>query len=320
MRRVLITGGTGFVGANLARRMLDEHEVHLLVRPGFTAWRIDGIRSEVRLHEVGLEDADGVGRVVAAIRPEWIFHLATYGAYSRQADVHRMASTNILGTINLVQASCQFGFEVFVNTGSSSEYGVKDHAPAETEWLEPNSPYAVTKASATLFCRLAAQRHGVRIATLRLYSVYGPYEEPDRLLPTLVLRGLDGNLPPLVDPDVARDYIHVDDVCEAYLLAASHPAPERGPVYNVGTGIQTTLRDVVDVARRILPIGVEPQWGSMPRRVWDTGVWISDSRRIRADLGWQPRVQFEEGLRSTVDWFRAHPELVGFYRSRSAEA
>lgn len=315
MRRILITGGTGFVGANLARRVLGEHEVHLLVRPGFTAWRIDGIRSDVRLHEVGLEDADRVSRVVAAIRPDWVFHLAAYGAYPRQADIRRMAHTNILGTINLVEACRQTGFEAFVNTGSSSEYGVKDHAPAETEWLEPNSPYAVTKASATLFCRLTAQRQGLRIATLRLYSVYGPYEEPDRLLPTLVLRGLDGDLPPLADPDVARDYVHVDDVCEAYLLAASRPAPEPGSVYNVGTGIQTTLRQVVDVARRVLPITVEPRWSSMPRRVWDTHVWLSDSRRIRAELGWQPRVEFEVGLRSTLQWFRAHPELVGFYRS-----
>ena len=101
--------------------------------------------------------------------------------------------------------------------------------------------------------------------------------------------GLDGDLPPLVDPDVARDYVHVDDVCEAYrLAAASHLAPEPGSVYNGGTGIQTKLREVVDVARRALPIAVEPRWGSMPRRGWDTGVWLSDSRRIRAELGWHP--------------------------------
>ena len=119
--------------------------------------------------------------------------------------------------------------------------------------------------------------------------MYGPFEEPDRLLPTLVLRGLDGDLPPLVDPDVARDYVHVDDMCEAYrLAAASHLAPEPGSVYNVGTGIQTKLREVVDVARRALPIAVEPRWGSMPRRGWDTGVWLSDSRRIRTELGWHP--------------------------------
>ena len=133
----------------------------------------------------------------------------------------------------------------------------------------------MTKASATLFCRLTAQRQGLRMPTLRLYSVYGPFEEPDRLLPTLVLRGLDGDLPPLVDPDVARDYVHVDDVCEAYrLAAASH--------------LQTKLPEVVDVARRALPIAVEPRWGSMPRRGWDTGVWLSDSRRIPAELGWYP--------------------------------
>jgi nucleoside-diphosphate-sugar epimerase len=123
-----------------------------------------------------------------------------------------------------------------------------------------------------------------------------------------------------VDPGVARDYVHIDDVCEAYRLAASRSAPESGPVYNVGTGTQTTLREVVDVARRVLPITAEPRWGSMPRRQWDTDIWLADSRRIRAELGWQPRVQFEAGLRSTIEWFRAHPELVRFYRSRPPQA
>jgi nucleoside-diphosphate-sugar epimerase len=315
MRRVLITGGTGFVGANLARRLLGEHEVHLLVRPGFTSWRLDGIRAHVRLHEVDLEDAIRVGQAVAAIRPEWVFHLAAYGAYPRQADMLRMVQTNIVGTINLLDACCRAGFAAFVNTGSSSEYGFKDHAPAETEWLEPNSPYAMTKASATLYCRLTAQRQGLRIATLRLYSVYGPYEEPDRLVPALVMRGLEGRLPPLVAPDVARDYVYVDDVCEAYLLAAQRPAPDPGSVYNVGTGVQTPLRQVVDVARRVLPIAVEPEWGSMPPRIWDTAVWVSDSRRIGAELGWQPRVELEAGLRATLDWFQAEPERLGFYRA-----
>src|SRR5262245_3660196 len=259
MRRVLITGGTGFVGANLARRILGEHEVHLVVRPGFTAWRIDGIRGDVRLHEVDLEDAAGVGRVVAAIRPEWVFHLAAYGAYPRQTDVRRMAQTNILGTINLLDACCRAGFAAFVNTGSSSEYGFKDHAPAETEWLGPTSPYAVPRPSRRLSCRLPARAQARRTARLRLSPLSGPFEEPDRLVPALVMRGLEGRLPPLVGPDVARDYVYVDDVCEAYLLAAERPVPEPGPVYNVGSGVQTTLRQMVDVARRVLPIAAEPE-------------------------------------------------------------
>jgi nucleoside-diphosphate-sugar epimerase len=315
MKRVIVTGATGFVGSNLARRLLrDGQEVHLLVRSGHSSWRIDGIRRDVRLHEVALEDAEAVSESVARIRPEWVFHLAAHGAYSSQTDLRRMIQTNLVGTINLVEACLASGFEAFVNTGSSSEYGFKDHAPSEDESPEPNSHYAVTKAAATLYCRYTAQSRALHLPTLRLYSVYGPYEEPTRLIPRLITRGLKGELPPLVDPTVARDYVYVDDVTEAYLLAAAARSDvEPGAIYNVGTGVQTSLGEAVETARRVLSVKRGPQWASMPGREWDTNIWVADNRKIRDALGWQARHTFEQGFRLTVEWLRAHPALRSFY-------
>jgi nucleoside-diphosphate-sugar epimerase len=308
MKRVILTGGTGFVGANLARRLLrDGHEVHLLVRPKYQPWRIDKIRPDVRLHELHLHETEAVARVVSQIRPDWVFHLAVHGAYSWQTDWEQMVRTNIQGTMSLVSACLNTGFEAFVNTGSSSEYGFKDHAPAESEPMEPNSHYAVTKAAATMFCRHTAQSRQVHLPTLRLYSVFGPYEDPGRLLPTLIMRGLKGELPPLADPNVARDFVYVDDVVEAYLLAASVRTPEWGSIYNVGSSVQTTLRDAVEVARQVLNIGAEPVWNTTPNRSWDANVWVSDNRKIRAQLSWEPRSTFAEGFRLMADWFRQGP-------------
>jgi nucleoside-diphosphate-sugar epimerase len=315
-KRVIVTGATGFVGANLARRLVhDGHEVHLFVRQGYAPWRIEAIRAHVRLHAVNLADEEALSRSVGSVRPDWVFHLAAYGAYPHQSDPRQMVQTNITGTMNLVSACLRTGFEALVNTGSSSEYGFKDHGPSETEWLEPNSHYAVTKASATLFSRYMAQSHRVHLPTLRLYSVYGPYEEPTRLMPTLVVRGWRGELPPLVRPDIARDYVYVDDIIDAYLLAASLPSQELGAIYNVGTGLQTSLREVVDVARRVMAIPVEPQWGSMEERIWDTAVWVSDNRKIRARLGWRPRYDVEEGFRQMVNWLRDNPALLRRYQN-----
>lgn len=310
MKRALVTGGTGFVGANLARRLLREgHEVHLLVRGGYQAWRIQDIVDSLRLHAVPLDDAERLREAIRAIRPEWVFHLAAHGAYSWQTGLQAMIETNLVGTIHLVEACLEAGIEAFVNTGSSSEYGFKDHAPSETEWLEPNSHYAVTKASATLFCAYTARQHRVPMPTLRLYSVYGPWEEPHRLMPALILQGLKGRLPPLAHPAIARDYVHVDDVSEAYLRAAQTPDQEPDALYNVGTGVQTTLQDAVETTRRLLGVQAEPQWASMPDRPWDTTSWVADSRKIRETLGWQPAHSFEEGFRMTVDWFRSRPDL-----------
>ena len=306
MKRTLISGASGFVGSNLVRRLLrDGHEVHLLLRPGYRSWRLDLIRQDVRLHVVSLDDAHGLAAVLKEIRPDWVFHLAAYGAYSWQNDLHTMVQTNLIGTMNLVQACLLVGFECLVNTGSSSEYGLKPYAPSEREWLDPNSHYAVTKASATLFCRFTAQDRRVRIPTLRLYSVYGPFEEPARLIPQLIVNGLKRRLPPLVQRTVVRDYVYVDDVTEAYLLAASHTTENPGPVYNVGSGRQTTIEELVGMARQILGIETIPQWGSMADRSWDTDCWVADSSQIRSCLGWEPRFTLEEGFRAMLEWYRS---------------
>ena len=317
MRRILLTGGAGFVGANLVRRLLgDGHAVHLLLRERSDPWRLDGVAGAVRVHRADLVDAEGVRQVVARVRPEWVFHLAAHGAYSWQTDSREMVAANVLGLTNLMDACLTTGFDAFVNTGSSSEYGFTDHASSEDDPVAPNSHYAVTKASATLYCRDVARRHRVHAPTLRLYSAYGPFEDPRRLIPRLILHGLHGRLPPLASPDTARDFVYVDDVSDAYVAAASGPRDAGGPVYNVGTGQQTTLRAVVALVCRALDIHEAPRWESMPSRAWDTTIWRADIRRIRERLGWTPRHAFAEGLSRSIEWLRAHP----VYRERYEEA
>jgi dolichol-phosphate mannosyltransferase len=317
--RALLTGGTGFVGANLVRRLLaDGHDVHLLVRPGYNPWRIDEVRGDVRLHLGRLDDAGAVGRVVTTARPDWVFHLAAHGAYSWQTGAANIVRTNYQSTVTLVEACRKHGVAAFVNTGSSSEYGFQDHAPAEHELPDPNSHYAATKVAATTYCRFMARKFGLRIPTLRLYSAYGPYEEPARLLPTLIVNGLRGTLPSLASPAIARDYISVEDICDAYLLAATAPLSDPGSIYNVGTGVQTDLRRVVEIARDALAIATEPLWGSMPDRHWDTTVWVADSRKLQSELGWRPTVRFEVGFRRMAEWFKNRPELRAYYDGRLA--
>jgi dolichol-phosphate mannosyltransferase len=307
--RVLVTGAAGFVGAVLVRRLREQgHTVEALVRPGGDRWRLEGVH--IPIHAADLADGPSVEAVVDRIRPEWIFHLAAHGAYPSQKDVRSMVRINLIGTMNLVESCRRAGFEAFVNTGSSSEYGFTDHAPSEEDEPRPNSAYAATKLTTTLYVSAAAERHNLRLSTLRLYSVYGPFEEPTRLLPVLAVRGMEGKLPPLVSPEVARDFVYVDDVVDAYLSAAEGPAG----VYNVGTGKQTTIREVVEIARRVFAISVEPQWGTMPDRSWDSTVWIADSRKIQRELGWKPKVALEDGFTRLARWIREDPERTRFYR------
>lgn len=302
------------MGANLARHLLKQgHEVHLLIRRRSSLWRLDAVRNEITLHEADLADAGSVGAVIASVRPEWIFHLAAYGAYSWQSSLQQIVQVNIAGTVNLVESCLRVGFEAFVNTGSSSEYGFKDHAPSEEEALEPNSHYSWTKGAATHFCRYVARHHQVHLPTLRLYSVYGPFEDPRRLFPTLIVKGLKGGWPQFANPEVSRDFVYVDDVCDAYVRAAANPGTDPGAVYNVGTGLQTTLREVARVARKLMDLEGEPVWGSMPNRGWDTTTWVANPERIRRCLHWTPRYSLEKGMSRMMDWLRTTPSVYSRY-------
>ena len=297
MKRVLVTGASGFVGANLVRRLLhDGHETHLLLRPSHQSWRLKEIAGDVRVHDADLENRESVRRVVTSSRPDWVFHLAAYGAYPSQTGLPRMLSTNLIGCAALLDASAETGVETFLHTGSSSEYGFKDHAPSEDELLEPNSHYAITKAAATHYCQCVARARNLNAVTVRLYSIYGPFEEPSRFIPTLIRLGLQGTLPPLASPRIARDFVYVDDAVNAMLQVAAAPSIPRGAIYNVCTGVQSTLADVVAIARKLMNISAEPVWSSMPDRSWDTDCWVGSPQRIEREIGWRAQTTLESGL------------------------
>jgi dolichol-phosphate mannosyltransferase len=159
----------------------------------------------------------------------------------------------------------------------------------------------VTKAAATHFCALST----MPAATLRLYSAYGPWEDERRLVPQLVGHALRGMLPPLVSPDVARDFVFVDDVCDAFVRAAERlEEGHRFDALNIGSGVQVSIGEIVAIARELWSVEEEPVWGSMAERDWDTTVWRSDPRAAEEQLGWRAQTSLRDGLERTGAWMR----------------
>lgn len=308
--KCLVTGAAGFVGAGVCQRLLQAgHEVYALVRPDTRRWRLAEVASDIHFVEVDLRDRHGVEHVVRTVEPQVVYHLATHGAYPFQEDADGILLTNIFGFWNLISACNAVGYELFVNVGSSSEYGRKRHAMRETDLLEPDSFYAVAKAGQTLLSRHVARLEDRPIVTFRLFSVYGPWEEPSRLFPALMRAALRGEVLDMVSPDTCRDFIHVDDVCAAFLDIDRLKAC-RGEVYNLGTGVQTALRDLVALTGSVAGQPLAARWGEMPPRVWDTDVWVADIRRAVQDLGWRPRLDLRAGIAQTLAWYRDHPQAL----------
>jgi nucleoside-diphosphate-sugar epimerase len=303
---VFVTGASGFIGACLVRRLLDEgFDVHVLLREGFRPWRLREVLPRLHVHAGDVCDAPAVQRAIAQARPQTVYHLAAYGAYESQADAQRILNTNLLGTSHLLEASLAAGVRLFVSAGSSSEYGFKSEPMRESDRLEPNSVYAVAKAAQTHLCQLSSYSRAMATVAFRFFSVFGPWEEPTRLLPTLLRRAQAGLPLEMVSPEIAHDFIFIDDVLDAMLdlerLAAMH-----GEVFNLGSGVQTKLGALVELVRNTLSSRSEVRWGAMPHRRWDTTSWVADVTKARQQIGWTPRIALQEGVLRMIQWMATH--------------
>jgi nucleoside-diphosphate-sugar epimerase len=300
--KVLVTGAAGFVGANLARRLSAEGaEVHAIVRESRDLWRLKGIKGRVSIHAVDLLDEEALQKLCREISPTVIYHLATHGAYSSQTDASKILLTNIIGTWNLLKALERVNYKLFLNTGSSSEYGFKQAMMREDDRLEPNSYYAVSKASAGLLCQYISRACKKPVVTFRLFSAYGPYEEPSRLIPTIIRRCVQAQALQMASPDTVRDFVYVGDIVDA-CLDLDHLQHCAGEIINIASGRQCSLKEITDIVIELTGSKVDVLWNAMPDRIWDSSVWVGDAMLAQELLGWRAKTTLREGLIQTIEW------------------
>jgi nucleoside-diphosphate-sugar epimerase/glycosyltransferase involved in cell wall biosynthesis len=311
---ILVLGASGFIGSVLLRRLLAHRQDVYGTSSQSAAWRLDGVPTRHIVVGDLLVDQNVV-TLLDTVKPRTVFNCIAHGAYSFETDVGLIYRTNVDLTARLVELLGKQGVHRYVHAGSSSEYGDDASGPLEDSALKPNSHYSVSKGAAAGLLYYAGKKLGFPGVNLRLYAVYGPYEDSSRLVPTALRKGMRGAHTSYVDPEISRDFLYVDDACDAFVEAAAGLTEERyGESYNIGSGTKTTIGTFAQVVKAQFDLADEPPF-TMQNRSWDVAAWYSDPRKAERDFGWVARTPLDVGLRETVRWLESLDSIERYEKS-----
>lgn len=301
-----IFGAGGFIGINLLKTILKTRSDVIGFSQNPTgSWRIKANQiPTANLNYCNLLDENQTQTVIRKYQPKTIFNLSAYGAYSKQTDIKKIYLTNFHAVVNLVETLKQHSFAIYIQAGSQSEYGLNATAPGENDELVPNSHYAISKTALFYLIQYYGRVEKLPTAHLRFYSAYGPWEEPDRLIPTLIAQARRQKLPRLVDPDISRDFVYIDDAVNALIQTGVNLKKEHyGEAFNIATGRKTTIRELAQISQKLFHIKQKPTFGTMVNRRWDLTNWVGNPDKIKNIIGWEAKTSLEEGLIKTYQHY-----------------
>ncbi|MDT5060836.1 MAG: hypothetical protein QOH63_1295 [Acidobacteriota bacterium] len=304
--RALVTGASGFVGSYLVEALLRGGEsVAILCRHESDLWRIEEALPRLTLIRGDFTEPSLAEDEIKEFAPDTVFHLAWYGVGGRHRHDDAHIDKNFLGSIALLRLVLRVGCRTFVGLGSQAEYGPQERVLNEEGRTEPTTAYGVAKLCTYLFANYLAASSGMRFVWLRLFSSYGPKDNPEWMIPYLMRTLLRGERPALTAGEQRWDYVYVADAADAIYLAA---ATERAQgVFNLGSGQAHRLRDVVEQIRDMIDPALPLGFGEIAYAPHQVMNLQADITRLSGVTGWHPKTTLSEGLRRTVEWFRANP-------------
>lgn len=310
--KVVVTGGAGFIGSHVVRRLIgDGHEVSVIdnfsdfYAPEIKRANVESFGGRAKVFETDICDFDSVASILAEGKFDTIVHLAARaGVRPSIQNPRAYIETNITGTYNLLEGARAAGTKNFVFASSSSVYGLAKTVPFSEDLPLPQtlSPYAATKLAGEQLCGNFSNLHGMRVACLRFFTVYGPGQRPDLAIHKFTEMIEQGQaIPKFGDGNTRRDYTYVDDIVQGVLGAIAYDG-EPFDIFNLGESETTTLNELIAaleaaLGKKAVIEQLPEQPGDMPRTCAD----ISKARRL---LGYDPHTKIAEGIPKFVEWYR----------------
>jgi UDP-glucuronate 4-epimerase len=309
---VLVTGGAGFIGSQLAARLLDS-DTQVIIVDNFDSYydpklkraNIAALKGDVVVYEVDIRDTSAIERVFANHSIQGVVHLAAMAGVRFSVEKGPLyAEVNTVGSANLLNAARQHAIEVFIQASTSSVYGQTSKIPFSEDdaAATPLAPYPASKRAAEIFGHSYHHLFGLNVTVLRLFNVYGPHGRPD-MMPLRVIESiLSGQSIPVYDGGVLeRDWTYIEDTVDGIVAALERPMGFE--IINLGYGAATSLQKFIQIYERL--IGKPAITHSIPTPLSEPHITFCNNQRARDLLGFSPRVAIEEGLQCTWEWYRS---------------
>jgi CDP-glucose 4,6-dehydratase len=319
MKRVLVTGGHGFVASHLARGLLERGDsvtVLELAPPPLSGLTLQGIAGDVELVEADLRDGPVVGATIETGGFDVVFHLGAQTLVGpAMADPTATFETNVRGTWTLLEACRRADVPAVVVASSDKAYGPSDQLPYREEMrLRPASPYEASKAAADAIALSYQPAYGLPVAVTRFANIYGGGDlNFSRLIPEAIAAVLDGRRPQIrSDGSPERDFLYVGDAISAYFAveaAAGAGGPGAGEAFNAGGEQPHTVAEVLETIAEVAGGGLDPEYRGIGNPAGEIDRQFVDSTKLRQLSGWEPAVGLRDGLIRTLDWYRDHSDV-----------
>ena len=308
-KRILVTGGLGFIGSHLVKRLLSEGaEVSIIGRPGSQIWRLEEQLKNISIYEVDVTESRKVEICIKDICPEIVFHLAAYGVNSAQKEYIKAANINILGTINILNSLKDTNCKKFINMGSCAEYGDMKDLMKEDMYPEPVSIYGSSKASATIIAHQIARENNIVIITLRPFGIFGEGEERHKIFCHIILSILQNKEVRLTSCEQLRDYCYIENIIDGLIMSAKSNL--KSNIFNIANGSLFPLKYYVDLIFKNIKTNMVPLYGTVEYRKNEIWSPAADISKIHTELGWSPRISLEDGIVKTIKWYEENKDML----------